>query len=245
MPKITSSGPLSFSSKSSVNTSEDDFRSAVSGRLIVSDSPNSVPPRANDSSSRIFPYERLGHVAAPANGSAFRESCRQLLGRQLSPFDGLAVQNVHEGRGVVDVADGLDRLAAEHAFLIGEPLASHVPRSMAFRIALDLANAILIAVAAFRPAGTRAQAKVMLIQDFSDCCAQCVDFYGCRFPSFRARYNHLATVFPGTSRCREAANHKGKRNDEQRNSKILFRDHGAPRLAPSRLHHRANGQAAL
>jgi hypothetical protein len=125
-----------------------------------------VPPGSDHRPAWKLPQERLGHVAAPANRRALGESFRQILRPQVPPFDGCAVRRFQKGRGMVDMAQRRDRLAAIDARLAREPLRGDFPYAMVLASLFDLAHAVLVTIAALRPARARTQFEVSAIHEF-------------------------------------------------------------------------------
>jgi len=105
------------------------------------------------------------------------------------------------------MAQRIDGLAAIDALLPRKPLEGHVPNPMIPGVWFNLAHAILVAVASFRPPRARTQSDLALIEELAEDGTEGCDPHRSGLPSLGACNQYQAVVSPSLGCGFQAANH--------------------------------------
>ena len=113
----------------------------------------SAIPGPIDEVIRMFPPERFGDMAAPADGRMGLKEFWEFLRRHVGPLNGFLVR-AQQSRAMIVPMNLFNRLATISAGSATKPLLNNIPHVAALRIVFNLAETRLLAVLAFRPART-------------------------------------------------------------------------------------------
>jgi len=140
---------------------------------------------------RVLAAEGLSNVAVPADGLVGGEDRGNLLGPELVPLGG-GVIGSHQGWGMIEVIEALERFVAIDAVLAFVPVGHDIPEQAIRGIGFDLLQALLAAVLALGPAGAAVQTEGGIADKRGQACFSCSDINRFRLVGFGAGDQALA-----------------------------------------------------
>src|SRR5438477_9572416 len=134
--------------------------------------------------------ECLGNMATPADGLMCRKQVCKLLRSDVGPLKSLVVRS-QERRDMIKMMKPSKALVAKNALSSFIPIRHNVPDQAVLRIALNLPQTLLTAIAALRPARTLFQVEGRVPGKNRCCGALCCHIYSFLGKRLRTGYESL------------------------------------------------------